>query len=60
MEQVMMLSQAKQQMDQMKEAAQDLKDDNARLQANIQKRNAQIAAMGRNCQVKHRVQNRKP
>ncbi|XP_063717870.1 kinesin-1 heavy chain-like [Symsagittifera roscoffensis] len=47
MEQVMMLSQAKQQMDQMKEAMQDLKDDNARLQSNMQKRNAQIAAMGK-------------
>ena len=48
MEQVMMLGQAKQQMDQMKEAMQDLKDDNARLQSNMQKRNAQIAAMGKN------------
>ena len=46
MEQVTMLSQAKQNMDQMKEAMQDLKDDNERMQNNISKRNAQIAALG--------------
>ena len=46
MEKLMMLSQAKQNMDAMKETMQDLKDDNARLQQSIQNRNAQIAAMG--------------
>ena len=41
-----MLNQAKNEMDNLKDKIQDLKDDNQRLQNNIQKRNAQIAAMG--------------